>query len=243
MYLCRVILILFVCCLVGTPLVEGARKKKRKTSRSTSSQQHEDVLHTHTPNPTMEEIHAALPHLKNKPLEKKEQSEDEKLKLNSKIPQLVEDVRFAVNNFGDVSMEKATALDKLGRVVFQLGKYEELLELSYEIVAIKEQLLGVDHVEVGAALRNIGTITGKLRLLDECRRVLLRALRIHKLHFRPGAREMAVLQAKMHQFGLGDEFLESEGTSFDEYMQEKKSDSSSSSSSPHREEEDDRAEL
>lgn len=188
-------------------------------------------MHTNSRNPSQDEIHAALPHLKHKP-KGKAMSEDDKLELNSKIPELVEDVRFAVNNHGDVSIEKATALDKLGRVVFKLGKYEELLELSYEIAAIKEQLLGVDHVEVGAALRNIGTITGKLQRWGACRRVLLRALRIHTIHYEKGSKEMAVLQAKMHQCGLNEDFLQSEGTSYEEYQ-----------ASPRGGEEQDDAEL
>lgn len=198
---------------------------------------HEHVLHTDTLNPTREEIDASFPHLHkhNTPTKRSEASEEEeKLKLNSQIPVLVEDIRFAVNNFGDVSLEKAAALDKLGRVVFKLGKYEELLELSYEIVAIKETLLGVDHVEVGAALRNIGTLTGKLGRLDECQRVFLRALYIHKLHYKQGSKEMAILLAKMHQYGLEEEVIKSEGMSYAEYQLSKKASES---------EEEERAEL
>ena len=99
-----------------------------------------------------------------------------------------------------------------------LGKYEELLELSYEIVAIKETLMGVDHVEVGAALRNIGTITGKLQRHAECQRILLRALYIHKQHFSEGSRERAVLLAKRHQYGLDEELIKSEGSTYAEYQ-------------------------
>lgn len=212
-----VILLIIVCLIATVPVpVDAARKKKR---RSGSSKIGEDTMHTDNLNPSQEEIRAAMPHLKNKPKGDK-MSEDDKLELNSKIPELVEDVRFAVNNYGEVSIEKATALDKLGRVVFKLGKYEELLELSYEIAAIKEQVLGVDHVEVGAALRNIGTITSKLERWNECRRVLLRALRIHKIHYQEGSKEMAVLMAKMHHCKM-DDYFSDEGTSYDEYQRQK----------------------
>lgn len=212
-----VVILLIVVCLIATvPVpVDAARKKKKKSGGGKVA---EDTVRTDNLNPSQEEIRAAMPHLKNKPKGDK-MSEGDKLELNSKIPELVEDVRFAVNNYGEVSIEKATALDKLGRVVFKLGKYEELLELSYEIVAIKEQVLGIDHVEVGAALRNIGAITSKLERWNECRRVLLRALRIHKIHYQEGSREMAVLLAKMHNCKMDDDFS-GEGTSYDEYQRQ-----------------------
>mmetsp|Transcript_12734 Transcript_12734/g.20726 ORF Transcript_12734/g.20726 Transcript_12734/m.20726 type:complete len:226 (-) Transcript_12734:363-1040(-) len=213
---CRsVIILLIIACLVATVPVDAGRKKKKKSGRSKSAHQ-DNTMHTDTLNPTQEEIRAAMPHLKSKPKGNK-MNEDDKLELNSKIPELVEDVRFAVNNYGDVSIEKATALDKLGRVVFKLGKYEELLELSHEIVAIKEQVLGVDHEEVGAALRNIGTIMGKLERWDDCRRVLLRALRIHRIHYEEGSREMAILLAKMHTCKMEEDFSD-EGISYEEYQ-------------------------
>ena len=123
MFLFRTILIvLFVGCLLSTSPVEAARKKKNKKKKSDAT---DHVLYTDTLNPSQDQLHSAFeksPHLHNMLSAKnKDVEEDEKLKLNSQIPELVEDIRFAVNNFGDVSLEKATALDKLGRVVFKLG--------------------------------------------------------------------------------------------------------------------------
>ena len=203
--------------------MKAKRKRKNKIKKETPSgysQMSEDVLHTNTLNPSREEIEASLPHLKNKRIVDKEVlEEEEEMKLNSQIPELVKDVQFAVNNFGDISIEKANALDKLGRVVFKLGKYEELLELSYEIVAIKEQILGVDHIEVGGALRNVGTIAAKLKRKKDCEVVLLRALRIHRLNnFHEGSKEMAILQAKMYQCGIGNDLIASDGIAYEEYV-------------------------
>lgn len=93
MYLYRAILItLFIGCLLGISTSPVEAARKKKNKKKNTA--------TTTTN---------------------EVEEDEKLKLNSQIPQLVEDVRFAVNNFGDVSHEKAAALNKLGMVVFKLG--------------------------------------------------------------------------------------------------------------------------
>jgi hypothetical protein len=226
MFLPRVMVLALLCaCLLGGREVRATRRRKRALSGSDAGSD------TGSGGLSREQQEALLSSLPRRQSQSQSQSqsqgrdqeggsEDEQLELKARVPQLVEDVRFAVNNHGDVSLEKAAALDRLGRVVFRLGKYEQLLELSYEIVAIKEQLLGVDHVEVGAALRNIGTVTGKLQRQDECRRVLLRALKIHKIHYQPGSKDMAVLQAKMHQCGLVEDFLHSDGTSYEEYKQQ-----------------------
>lgn len=224
----RLLSVVFLGCLLSFSVIATSRRRRGNAPQGSRDNRKEDmkkkserntVLFTDSLNPSQEELQSALPHLASSLRNKDNLSDEEEMKLNSQIRELVEDVRFAVNNFGDVSLEKAAALDKLGRVVFKLGKYEELIELSHEIVSIKESILGVDHKEVGGALKNIGTLYCKLDRLEEATRVLLRSLRIHKLHYQEGSKELALMFAKMHQCGLSEKF-HSEGLTYEEYMGE-----------------------
>lgn len=105
-------------------------------------------------------------------------SPSQKKKLESEELNLKRDVMRSELNYGVDSIEKATSLHKLGRNMYQQGKYHDLKELSKEIVRIHEVVDGTDHVNVANALGNVGSLSFRIGDTRECEVSMQRALYI-----------------------------------------------------------------
>lgn len=120
---------------------------------------------------------------------------------------------------GLISNERAAALHKLGGNMYRQHRFEELFDLSKEIVRIHETLDGPDSVMVGKALGNVGTVADRLGLRRECELAMKRSLYImlHAGGLAPDSREVLITRGKMMSFQIKDGET-TEGLTHEEYM-------------------------
>ena len=140
-------------------------------------------------------------------------------KLKSEEVGLVKDVYRAALNFGDYSTQKAMALNRLGRNVYSQRRFAEALNISREIVKLHEQADGVEHLNTGQALNNLGSSLYRLQHPIECGLVMQRALYIFLRQYDNGSKEIMMHRAKMLTFQIrGAET--SSGLSYDDFLDE-----------------------
>lgn len=130
------------------------------------------------------------------------------------------DLARAELEHGLMSNERAAALHKLGGNLYRQHRFEELFDLSKEIVRIHEALDGPDSVMVGKALGNVGTVANRLGLQRECELAMKRSLYImlHAGGLAPDSREVLITRGKMMSFHITDGET-TEGLTHDEYIE------------------------
>ena len=94
---------------------------------------------------------------------------------------------------GKYSEERAKALHALGGNVYKQGRYEELLELSKEIVSIHEKLDGPESEKTAKALGNLGSVAYRVGNKKECAYAMDRALYIYLELFGEDSKEVCSL--------------------------------------------------
>jgi hypothetical protein len=129
------------------------------------------------------------------------------------------DVVRAELNHGEFSSERAKALHALGGNMFRQQRFEDLLELSKQIVRIHETMDGFEAVMTGKALGNAGTVAHRLGLQKECELYMKRALYImlHAGGFEENSRDVLMHRGKMLSFQIKDGET-TPGISYDEYV-------------------------
>lgn len=133
---------------------------------------------------------------------------------------LRKDLARAELEHGKYSNERAAALHKLGANMYRQHRFEELFDLSKEIVKIHETLDGPDSVMVGKALGNVGTVADRLGLRRECELAMKRSLYImlHAGGLQPDSREVLITRGKMMSFQIKDGET-TEGLTHEEYRE------------------------
>jgi len=96
--------------------------------------------------------------------------------------ELRKNVMRAALNHGDMSREKTTALHALGRNLFKQQRYDLIYDLAFDILAIHEEMDGVDHLDTAKALTNVGSVAWKLKRGEVSRVATLRMLDIYENH-------------------------------------------------------------
>ena len=121
---------------------------------------------------------------------------------------------------GEFSQERAKALHALGANMFRQQRFEELFEISKQIVKIHETLDGYEGLMTGKALGNMGTVAHKLDLKDECEYAMKRALYImlHEGGLAQDSRDVLMHRGKMLTFQVPDA-ERTDGLSYDEYIE------------------------
>jgi hypothetical protein len=129
------------------------------------------------------------------------------------------DVLRAELNHGEYSNERAKALHALGANLFRQLRFDELLEISKQIVRIHETLDGFESLMAGKALGNMGTVAYRLGDDKECELAMKRALYImlHEGGLKEESREVLIHRGKMLSFGITDGET-TKGLSYDEYV-------------------------
>ena len=103
----------------------------------------------------------------------------EKANLLSEEKQLRKDVMRAELNFGEFTKERAAALHAYGRNLFKQQRFDQIYDLSLEILAIHESIDGVDSIETARALTNVGSTAWKVGKTQIAQTTALRMLAIH----------------------------------------------------------------
>lgn len=132
---------------------------------------------------------------------------------------------------GAISAARAKAIHALGKNVYLQGRYDEARGISYEILAIYEQLYTnpnaddddqYDHPKIIGAIGNIASVTNKMGLKEECfimsMRVLNSILKEHGEDSKEAVRQRAVMMS----FGFTEEGqdMTHNGYTYKEYVAE-----------------------
>jgi hypothetical protein len=169
-----------------------------------------------------EELEKKLKKLNNEKLSNPdfdEISPKEMQKLKDAEVGLKKNVLRALRDFGKHSKERATALHALGGNIYKQGRYEELMTLSKEIVAIHESLDGPEHENTGKALGNLGSVACRLFKMRECGLAMNRQLYILLSIYGDNSKEVLLQRGRMLSFKVPDGET-SVGISYADYLEE-----------------------
>lgn len=86
---------------------------------------------------------------------------------------------------------RADLLDALGVAYRSHGRYEKAVPLLRQALALREQELGKDHVQVAESLHNLANVERSLDRPDEAERLIRRALAIQRRAFPQGHKSLA----------------------------------------------------
>lgn len=144
---------------------------------------------------------------------------EEKKALVAEENKLKKQVIKAGLDHGQFSKEKATALHAYGRNIYKQGRFDEVEELSKEIVLIHEKIDGVEHLNTAMALGNVGAVSYRLKHYEDCNFAMERALYILLREYGEESKEILMHRAKMMTFQVpGAEH--SLGLSYESYKDE-----------------------
>jgi hypothetical protein len=103
---------------------------------------------------------------------------------------------------GEISLQRAAALHALGGSIYKQGRFEELLEMSKEIVHIHEQLEGPESEGAAKALGNLGSVAFRLQRSQECEHAMLRMLYILVKNYGEDSKEVLLHRGRMLTFRI-----------------------------------------
>ena len=197
-------------------------KKKKKSKKSTSA--HEPGAEIEVDYTNEEDKDRKLRQLRAK-LKAKQPEEDNEEEQARKMAVFVgeedglrKNVLRAILNHGEFSKQKADALHKLGRNVYQQGKFEDVMEVAENIVKIHEQIDGPEAMITAEALGNVGSVAYRLGRKKQCRVAMERALYIIIKAFGADSKEVLLHQGKMMTFQI-KEAQQLHGMSYDDYLE------------------------
>lgn len=129
-------------------------------------------------------------------------SEEELIELRKEEIRVRLSEEDIISKHGKNSREYAQYLHKLGRTIYKQERYEELLELSQQIVHIHEQLDGPEHESTARALGNVGSVAFRINRKEECNLAMSRAMHIWVKKFGENSKEVLLHRGKMLTFRL-----------------------------------------
>lgn len=154
-----------------------------------------------------EDKNAKLQELKTKTLERSRDTsrlESEQRKLKSEEEGLRNDVLRAIVNHGDDSKQKAQALHKLGRNIYQQERFDETFQMSREILRIHSVLDGPESGPFADALGNVGSVAHRVKNKKLCEIAMKRQLRILLDKHGAESKEVLIQRARMMSFQIKD---------------------------------------
>ena len=149
-----------------------------------------------------------------------ELSDQEKTKLNREEKELRKELTRVVLNHGNDSKEKAAVLHRMGRNLFQQKRFDDIFDLSLEILRIHELIDGPESKETAMALSNVGQVAFRTKRINECRWASYRYLYIQLKEYATDGPEVLLARARLMQYGFRDGET-APGMSYDEYMTER----------------------
>ena len=175
--------LLCVLLLVTSPVTAAKKRKSKKSST---------VDETEIQFTTKEDLDAKMAKLNAEQRKKYGDETDpaELAKLAKEEKELQKDVIRAELNHGKFSAQRAKALHAYGRNVYKQGRFDQVLQVSKDIVRIHEEVDGVDHINTGNALGNVGSVAFRLENAKLCEIVMTRALYIVIKEFGKDSKEV-----------------------------------------------------
>lgn len=227
-----VVLIFVLVLLLLSNSVEGKRKKREKKSlfKDRSKNKNKDKGGPQYAEPEVEEIKYGSEEEKEEILKKLKQERQAKEKMGDESPSTKEMVKLkleekdlrrelgqAVMEYGTDSKEKSAVLHKVGRNLFKQRRFEDLWEISLDIVRIHELHDGPESLETGMALSNCAQTAYRLGKHEECGHASYRYLYIMLKEKGPDSREVILARARLMQYKFYDGET-SNGMSYAEYL-------------------------
>jgi hypothetical protein len=210
--------------------VESKRKKREKKSLFKDRSKKKSGKGSPGDEPDVEEIKFESEEEKQEILQKLQRERQAKEKMGDEPPSSKEMVKLkmqerelrrelgeAVMKYGDDSKEKATVLHKVGYNLFKQVRFEDLWDISLEIVRIHELHDGPESVETGKALSNCAQTAFRLGKRDECGLASYRYLYIMIKHMGLQSKEVVMARARLMQYHFRDGET-SKGMSYAEYL-------------------------
>ncbi|RYG96600.1 tetratricopeptide repeat protein [archaeon] len=129
------------------------------------------------------------------------------------------DMRDVEEKFGRISMEYATSLHTLGRVLYKQFNFKEMFQVAKAIVEIHEKLDGVESLKTAQALSNLGSAAYRVKNKKETDFAMNRALYILIKVYGNESKEVLLHRGRMLTFQIP--YAEtSSGLSYDDYEYE-----------------------
>eukprot|EP01031_Cornospumella_fuschlensis_P029817 gene29817-36004_t len=152
--------------------------------------------------------------------------DDEELPSESELKELRRqeikhrlDMREIEDKFGRMSTEYATALHKLGRILYKQFNFKEMFSVAKDIVEIHEKVDGVESLKTAQALSNLGSAAYRVKNKKETDLAMNRALYILIQIHGNESKEVLLHRGRMLTFKIP--FAEtSAGLSYDDYEYE-----------------------
>lgn len=198
-------------------LIEPTMAKRSSRSKKVSK----DPEETEVRFTSQEDLDSKMADLQKKKQKKgafdEDLSQEELAKLKEAEVVLKKKLKKAAASFGEMSHEKAKALHALGGNWFKQGRFNDLLQISKEIVEIHETLDGPEAEITGRALGNVGATAFRLKRHRDCELSMKRALYIILKIYGEDSKEALLHRGRMLTFSVPDA-ERTVGWSYNEYI-------------------------
>lgn len=122
-----------------------------------------------------------------------------------------------IAQYGKVSLQYAQYLHRLGRSIYKQERYEDVFDISKEIVSIHEKIDGPEHENTARALGNLGSAAYRLEKWTICHDAMNRALYVWIAKYGEESKEVLLHRGKMLTFHVP--FAKTTmGISYEDYM-------------------------
>lgn len=228
----RLLLLLTICVALlwsdwtttGVDAKKKKKSKKKKSKKRATTLSNDPMAEIEVDYTNEEDKDRKLRQLKAKmradqPAEDDEEElERKKAALAAEEEGLRKNVLRAILTHGEFSKEKADALHKLGRNVYQQGKFEDVMEVAQGIVKIHEKIDGPEAMITAEALGNEASVAYRLGRKKQCRIAMERALYIIIKTHGIESKEVLLHQGKMLTFKMKDA-QQLSGMSYEDYLE------------------------
>ncbi len=147
-------------------------------------------------------------------------SDAEKMKYKAEEKELRIELTRAVMNYGDDSNEKAKVLHKVGANLFKQKRFDDIFDISKEILRIHELNDGPESKEAAQALSNVGQVAYRTGRREECGWASYRYLYIMMNLYGRESPEVLLARARLMQYHFTDGET-ADGITYAEYLEQK----------------------
>ena len=215
--------------LSNVPVTEGKRKKQKKSLFKDRSKAEKDKDSSDYAAPEVEEIKfssdeekqeilAKMQAEKNKAQKVGDQpiSSDKARELKTEERQLRRELGDVSMQFGEITTQRATVLHKIGRNLYGQQRYNDVWQVSLDILKIHEMLDGPESVKTAMALSNVAQAAFRTQRREECGHMAYRHLYIMLKEKGRESKEVLMARARLMQYHFADGET-SNGMSYAEY--------------------------
>mmetsp|Transcript_12290 Transcript_12290/g.18624 ORF Transcript_12290/g.18624 Transcript_12290/m.18624 type:complete len:205 (+) Transcript_12290:62-676(+) len=140
-------------------------------------------------------------------------------KLQEEEANLVRELREWTEKYGKYSKERMVKLNALGQVLYKQKRFDDVLEVSRELVDVNEIVSGPETPNTAYALGNYGSVSYKVGNLRECETAMNRALNILINLYGQNSKEVVTHRAKMEMYKVHGS-IHNNGISYEDYKNE-----------------------